>query len=81
MSNGEFRFQEILPLYLRYSGLQKTVRELLLAFFHKHYIETKQFVQQGLLLKSHNSLVKLELYNKGFETIEVGELLLRRVYE
>ena len=78
LASGKYRFEEVLPLYIRAKGLQKVIEELMLAFVHRRYAKKVTYTQDALTLASSMGQVELAFYDKGFSRIVYEDLELRR---
>jgi urea transporter len=76
--NKDVKFYDVLPLDLKYRGIELMIKEVLLSFYYKLFNQKEEYKKEKLSIKSRFGEVKFSFYEKGFDKIILKNKELRR---
>ncbi len=81
MINKNVVYQDVLPLFINYSGLKRSFVEFLSSFNYKIFSKEVTYEKEYLKIKSEYGEVYFSFYEKGFDKIKFKNIELRRIDE
>jgi urea transporter/murein DD-endopeptidase MepM/ murein hydrolase activator NlpD len=79
--NKNITYNDILPIYLRYKGINKILFEFFVTFNFKFFDKKEEYKKENLSIYSKYGNIVYSFYEKGFDKIILKDIELRRVYE